>query len=123
MANIKTALTSRLASAGDGDETITVGFMPKYVDFYAVDDLDPTRFSRGTASMEDIIYCVCIRDDGTPGPSMDLINSIHIETYNPSGPGDGWTAIISGVDSTGFTISWTKLNAGKDVTVHMTAMG
>ena len=117
---IKTVILSRNASDGDSEEEVTFGFVPHWIIMHAVDDADNTRFSIGTSTTDDEFTTSNRRqgDDGTPGPSLGFLAPIYVASYG--GDGHEGNIISGGTDP--ILITWTKLGAGKNITVVMTGI-
>lgn len=106
----KSGTITRSSAASSGTQNVTTGFEPSMIIFSAVDDGDDSVGSSGTydGMSSTVISAATVRQT----------ESVWVESME----GDGWKAHVSATSTTGFTLDWTKVGAGKNVTVKYTAM-
>lgn len=119
---IATGTLTRAAATASGSQTITLSFRPAYVIFSAVDNVDSQVLSDGiddgtqpvsTASFDVTLLATLISSN-----SKSHAKSIYVV----GALGNGHSANISTVSSTGFTLNWTKIGSGRDITVKYFAV-
>lgn len=113
---------TRATSDATGSQSITgVGGKPLIVIFSAADDADSNIFSdgwddgtlRGCTYINNLTLLATLLT--VAGKSQTL--SINVQTLG----GAGHSASISSLDTDGFTLSWTKSGAGRNITVKYIA--
>ena len=107
---------TRAAGAGSGSEVVTHGLVaaPQVIDLLGSADADPMIGSSGSAHGAGAQGCM--RSTTLGIASLDLNNVLNIQ-----GAGAGWTATISAVSTTTFTVAWVTVGAGANVTVRWLA--
>lgn len=118
---IASGTITRAAATASGTQTITLLFKPSFILFSTVDDSDTHISSDG---WDDSSIGTCTWNNAVTllatlisTSSKDHTNSIHIQTIG----GAGHSALITGTSLTGFTLTWTKIGAGRSITVKYLA--
>lgn len=108
--------SSRSTSDSSGTQVITVGFAPKMIKIRAVEyatGLEVLGRSDGHATSISNSYCIyTLQDTTTSTESSDEDASNIIRIYDDISSPNGWTATVSAIDSTSFTLNWTKVSGG-----------
>lgn len=125
--NHAAGVITRAAATASGTQTITLGFQPKCITFYANDSLAPATSSIG---WDDGTYRSCNTNYsaqvlislvgtllGVNVSSADNTKCISVV----NGSNNGHTATVSAISSTGFTLNWTRVNSGLLTTVRFRA--
>lgn len=114
---------TRAAATASGTQAVTgVGGKPKMVWFSGVDDADVNNYSDGWDDGS-TAGCNFVNHVAPMGPLLSVGTksstlSINVQTSG----GDGHTGVIQSMDVDGFTVSWTKVGAGRNVTVKYLAI-
>lgn len=119
---IQAGTITRAAATASGTQVITTTFLPSFILFSAIDDLDNLTLSDGW-------------DDGTNAVSTrsyDLTVALSVVSANTKSHtqsiyilgilGNGHSANVSAKSSTSFTLNWTKIASGRAVTVKYLAV-
>lgn len=106
---------TRTAAATSGTEVITgLGVRPLIIFFIGRDNTDPNLNSMG---FDDGINVGCYFSNTTTSTTavgkVTQTQSIQVQTN----AGAGWSAKITAVSSDGFTLTWTKIGAGRAITI------
>jgi hypothetical protein len=112
---------TRATSDVSGTQSVVLTFQPLFVLFSAVDNADTHILSDGwddgTMATSTWANSVTLLATLLTSITKDHTNSIHIETTG----GAGHTALITNTTSTGFTLTWTRLGAGRNITIKYLA--
>lgn len=109
--------TTRAAGAGTGTQDVAhgLGRVPKRIALLCVDDAGATTYSNGVSVGTTQHRC---ERHAVGTDQASTATSINCQLA-----GAGWTATITAVDATNFTISWVTVGAGLNVTLLWEAIG
>lgn len=116
--NSESGMITRAAATASSDQVIICGFKPKILFFTASDSADASNNSDGRDNGQ-IAACqrsssLVILSIATSLTTTNKVRSIDVESILA----DGHTAYVSATTDTSFTLTWTKLGAGKLVTAR-----
>ena len=124
---IQSGTITRSAATASGTQAIALPFQPAYVIYSAVDDGDAAINSDG---WDDGIISACSWQY-TQGVLLSLtllgVASLSTKSHAASiwvqnSAGNGHSARITAKSGTGFTLNWTKIGAGRAITVKYIAV-
>lgn len=118
---------TRAASASSGDETVECGGAPALLIFSSVDDANPNVNSDGWDSFDmctcnytvEVNFLTTLLGALGIGSLSRKMNTVSINILNG---GNGWTAKITAITTSGFTLTWTKVGSGRNVTIKTIAL-
>lgn len=119
---------TRAAATVSGTEQVTgVGIKPVMVLFNAMDDADTNTFSKGwddgtvRSSVLSQPVTVLLNLLGTTGNvtvcQQSHTNALHVQTG-----ANGHSAALQSLDQDGFTLNWTRIGTGRNITVKYLAI-
>jgi len=105
---------TRASAASSGNQVLTgFGGKPQFMVFKALDNNNSGNFSLGISDTEESSCTATVRNGSHSLSLIDAANSFNVQDSS----GNGWTGILSSLDSDGMTIAWTKLGSGLNVTI------
>jgi len=120
---------TRATGDSTGTQNITLTFQPKLVIFSFLDSADATFNCDGwddgtTATCSSLLSSnVLLSLLGTLGLASLSTKSHTVSIWVQTALGAGWQGKISAKSLTGFTVSWTKLGAGRNISGRYFAFG
>lgn len=119
---IPSGTITRASSASSGTQVVTINSPMNVISFSGINDADATVLSDG---WDNGIIAVCTRSN-----SITVIVSLvstntksHADSiYVVNAAGNGWRANVTAITATTFTLTWTKIGSGLNITVKFAAI-